>query len=109
MSFRNKNLDEAPPTIAALYKDAKIAGAWIFDSRTNNWYTPEEFLDQWRTIFAVGGRKGDSRSDFKIMNPIAGEREYKKRMRDAMADYLKFRSKIEEYYNVELVVKKGEK
>jgi hypothetical protein len=43
------------------------------------------------------------------MNPIAGEREYKKRMRDAMAEYLKFRSKIEEYYSVELVVKKGEK
>lgn len=106
MSFRNKNLDEAPPAIAAIYKDAKNAEAWIYDNKTGSWFTPEEFLGQWKSIYATGERKADNRDDFKIMNPIAGERAYKQKMRDAMADYLLFRKKIEEYYEVRLVGKK---
>lgn len=44
----------------------------------------------------------DNLADFKIMDAMAGERAYKKQMRDAMAAYLKFRSKIEAYFSIQL-------
>lgn len=93
---------QVPPTIWKKYHEAVQADCWIYHSTTHQWYTPAEFLENWPKLYRESRYGADNLADFKIMDAMAGERAYKKQMRDAMAAYLKFRSKIEAYFSIQL-------
>lgn len=100
-----RNIDEnkkIPSPVLALVKDAWHSGCWIQDNQTFQWYTPEEFKSRWEDVYVDDRRNGDNIKRFSVRDPMAGERVLKKKMRDAMADYLKFRTKMEDYYIFEL-------
>lgn len=59
-------------------------------------------MASWNKYYSNSRRYGDNTQDFKVMDPMAGERAHKKKMRDAMAEYLKFRNKMEDYFHFHL-------
>lgn len=89
-----------------LVKEARHSGYWIYDNRAGQWYTPEEFSVEWEKVYSEGRRGDDNMKRFSVLDPMVGERAMKKNMRDAMAAYLTFRTKLEAYYNFELKPKK---
>ncbi|WP_353183554.1 hypothetical protein [Parapedobacter lycopersici] len=99
--------NDLPGAVLALIKDAWYSGCWIQDTETGSWYTPEEFKEQWQMYYVLS-KKGDrDNSDrFKVRNPLMGDKELKRKMRDATAEYLAFRSKLDAYYDFALHRKK---
>jgi len=93
---------KVPPAIWKKYHEAVEADCWIYHANTHHWYTPAEFLENWQNLYRESRYGADNLADFKIMDAMAGERAYKKQMRDAMAAYLKFRNKMEDYFSFRL-------
>lgn len=107
-AWRNRIAErkQIPSAVLALAKDAQHAGCWIQDNSTFEWYTPDEFRENWKRLYIDDRRHGDNIKRFSVRDPMVGERAMKKRMRDAMADYLNFRRRLEDYYVLELRPKK---
>ncbi|MCW8309643.1 hypothetical protein K7A41_00180 [Sphingobacterium sp. InxBP1] len=92
-----KKNKEIPSVVTSLYNDAKLNGAWIYHKVTRRFYTPDEFLKDWSTIYFEGRRGADNRDAFQIMNPMAAIRQRAEWVAKASAELQEIMRKLEQY------------
>lgn len=104
--INKKKLDtEMPPSIKSLIKDAWYAECWIYQKSTKRWYTPQEFKQQWQSLFRTSIYKSDlsdNFDDFTIRSPYVGLTERIKALKRVTEEVTAFKEKIDQYYQVEL-------
>lgn len=87
---------EMPSSVLATYKDAKVNNAWIYHVKSRKWFTPDEFFDQWDSVY-IGKSMFNNNPEFKIMNPLAAVRQRAQWVEKAGEELQSILKKLEDY------------
>lgn len=90
-----------PGAVLHLVKEAWRAECWIYDSQIDSWYTPEEFKENWKTLYHDESHSRNGRYDrYKVMNPYRGLADRLNRLNKSYVDMNNYRKKLEDYFTL---------
>ncbi len=96
--WRNRQPEkkEMPSRAAALLKSAKVNDCWIYDITKKKFYTPEEFADQWESIYREPWEMRPN-LEFKVLSPMAAIKQRAEWVRNASEELQGILEKLEKY------------
>lgn len=93
---KGQEVIEVPSHIIATYKNAYVNGCWIYDSKDRKFYTPLEFIDNWKNIYSELDHEKPN-PKLKVMNPMAAVRQRAEWVRKASEELQAVLEKLEKY------------
>jgi len=91
-----KKQKETPSDVISLAKNARVNGCWIYHEKKQKFYTPDEFEENWETVFYVAN-KHNNYKEFKIVNPLYAVRLTARWIDIATARHQDILKKLENY------------
>lgn len=88
----NKGEPETPAEVSSLHRFAEQNHCWIYFEGDRKFYTPDEFLEQWKRLYKQEKTGFSNIKDFVVKNPFAAIRqriEWVNKVNDELQSMLK--------------------
>lgn len=88
---------ETPGDVISLFNLAKLNNCWIYHNRTRIFYTPDEFLENWKHFFRESSRGINNNKEFAVKNPYVAIKQRAEWIKKANEELQLILTKLEGY------------